>query len=69
MEPSVPSKCQLTFIGLHGATSQKMQLFIATAVRTSNPTYLAVYPERLRKNHKRKKKKRSFRIFSAPASI
>jgi hypothetical protein len=34
----VPSKHQLTFNGLHGVISQKIVLFITTAVRTSNPT-------------------------------
>jgi hypothetical protein len=28
----------LTFNGLHGVISQKMELFITTVVRTSNPT-------------------------------
>jgi hypothetical protein len=34
----VPPKRRLTFNGLHGVVSQKMVLFISTAVRTSNPT-------------------------------
>jgi hypothetical protein len=29
----------LTFNGLHGIISQKIELFISTAVRTSNPIY------------------------------
>jgi hypothetical protein len=33
----VPTKCQLTFNGLHGLISQKVELFISTAVRTKNP--------------------------------
>jgi hypothetical protein len=28
----------MTFNGLHGVISQKIELFITTAVRTSNPT-------------------------------
>jgi hypothetical protein len=32
----VPPKCLLTFNGLHGVISQKIELFITTAVRTSN---------------------------------
>jgi hypothetical protein len=36
----VPPKRPLTFNGLHGVISQKMELFITTAVRTSNPTCL-----------------------------
>jgi hypothetical protein len=32
-------KRQLTFNGLHGIISQKTELFIITAVRTSNPAY------------------------------
>jgi hypothetical protein len=36
----VHPKVQLTFNGLHGVISQKIELFITTAVRTSNPTYL-----------------------------
>jgi hypothetical protein len=34
----VPLKCWFTFIRLYGIISQKIELFIATAVRTSNPT-------------------------------
>jgi hypothetical protein len=34
----VPPKRRLTFNGLHGVISQKTELFITTAVRTSNPT-------------------------------
>jgi hypothetical protein len=34
----VPPKLRLTFNGLHGVISQKIVLFITTAVRTSNPT-------------------------------
>jgi hypothetical protein len=30
----------LTFNGLHGVISQKLELFITTAVRTSNPAIL-----------------------------
>jgi hypothetical protein len=30
-------KCRLTSIGLHGALSQRAELFISTAVRTSDP--------------------------------
>jgi hypothetical protein len=33
-----PPKCRLTFNWLHGVISQKIELFITTAVRTSNPT-------------------------------
>jgi hypothetical protein len=34
----VPPKRRLTFNGLHGTISQMIGLFIATTVRTSNPT-------------------------------
>jgi hypothetical protein len=34
---NLPSKHQLTFTGLHGIVSQKTELFINTAVRTSDP--------------------------------
>jgi hypothetical protein len=34
----VPPKLRLTFNGPHGVISQKIVLFISTAVRTSNPT-------------------------------
>jgi hypothetical protein len=34
----VPPKRRLTSNGLHGVISQKIELFITTAVRTSNPT-------------------------------
>jgi hypothetical protein len=36
----VPSKRLLIFNVIHGATSQKTELSIKTAVRTSNPKYL-----------------------------
>jgi hypothetical protein len=36
----VPQKHKLTFNRLHGIISQKILLFIATAVRNSNPTHL-----------------------------
>jgi hypothetical protein len=44
----VPPKRRLAFNKLHGVMSQKVELFIATAVRTSNPTnykpsYLCTY--------------------------
>jgi hypothetical protein len=35
----VPPKGRLAFTGLHGVISQKIELFITTAVRTSNPTF------------------------------
>jgi hypothetical protein len=35
----VPPKRRLTFNGLHDVISQKVVLFITTAVRTSNPTW------------------------------
>jgi hypothetical protein len=34
----VPPKCQLTFDRLHGDISQKIERFITTTMRTSNPT-------------------------------
>jgi hypothetical protein len=34
----VPPKLRLTSYRLHGVTSQKTELFITTATRTSNPT-------------------------------
>jgi hypothetical protein len=37
MEKIPSPKSQLTFNGLHGVISQKIELFIGTAVRTSNP--------------------------------
>jgi hypothetical protein len=40
----VPQKHWLTLNGLHGVISQKMVLFITTAVRTSNPTTLSLLP-------------------------
>jgi hypothetical protein len=40
----VPPKRQLTLNGLHGLISQKIVLFITTAVRTSNPTQLNFSP-------------------------
>jgi hypothetical protein len=41
----VPPKRRLTFNGLHGVISQKIVLFIATGVTTSNPTTLSVISE------------------------
>jgi hypothetical protein len=38
----VPPKRQLTFNRLHGVISQKAELFITIAVRTSNPTKVYV---------------------------
>jgi hypothetical protein len=38
----VPPKHRLTFNGLHGVISQKIELFIITAMKTSNPTYLYI---------------------------
>jgi hypothetical protein len=38
----VPPKRRVIFNGLHGVISQKIELFIATAVRTSNPTYAKI---------------------------
>jgi hypothetical protein len=38
------AELRLTLNGLHGVISQKMILFITTAVKTSNPTFsTAVY--------------------------
>jgi hypothetical protein len=34
----VPPKCRLTLIGLHGVISHKIELFITTTVKISNPT-------------------------------
>jgi hypothetical protein len=39
----VPPKRQLKLNGLHGVISQKIILFIATAVKTSNPTCLYLF--------------------------
>jgi hypothetical protein len=36
----VPPKGRLAFNGLHGLVSQNIVLFLTTAVRTSNPTYV-----------------------------
>jgi hypothetical protein len=49
----VSTKRRLTFNGLHDVVSQKIELFITTGVRTSNPTQksvvrTAVYSSRLR---------------------
>jgi hypothetical protein len=38
MEANVPPKHRLTFNELHGVISQKIELFIATTLRTTNPT-------------------------------
>jgi hypothetical protein len=39
----VPPKCHVTFTGLHGVISQKIELFVATAVRTTNPATRYTY--------------------------
>jgi hypothetical protein len=39
-----PSKHHLTFNGLYGVISQKIELFITTAVRTSNPAQRNIWP-------------------------
>jgi hypothetical protein len=39
----IPQKRRLTFNGLHGFISLKTELFITTAVRTSNPTRIVWY--------------------------
>jgi hypothetical protein len=39
----VPPKRLLTLNGLHGVTSQTTELFIATALRTSNPAFIIVF--------------------------
>jgi hypothetical protein len=38
MEAACSSGTSVTFNGLHGDISQKIELFITTAVETSNPT-------------------------------
>jgi hypothetical protein len=40
---NVPLKCRLTFNGLHGVITQKIEIFITTDVSTSNPTYLSMF--------------------------
>jgi hypothetical protein len=40
MQNIVPPKHRLTSNGLHGVISQKIEIFITTAVRTSNPTLI-----------------------------
>jgi hypothetical protein len=42
----VPPKRRLKLNGLHGVISQKMILFITTAVKTSNPTILSLFSGR-----------------------
>jgi hypothetical protein len=39
-----PPKRQLTFNGLHGIISQKIELFVTNVVRTSNLTRLLIAP-------------------------
>jgi hypothetical protein len=39
-----PPKRRFTFSGLHGVISQKIELFITIAVRTSNPTNYGMIP-------------------------
>jgi hypothetical protein len=38
-----PPKNWLTFSGKHGVISQKIELIITTASRTSNPTFIAMF--------------------------
>jgi hypothetical protein len=42
MEVICSPECRLKLSGLHGIISQKMILFIITAVKTSNPTELTL---------------------------
>jgi hypothetical protein len=42
MEAIFPPKPRLKLSGLHGVISQKMILFITTAVKTSNPALFPV---------------------------
>jgi hypothetical protein len=42
----------LIFTGLHNITSQKTELFIATAVRTSNPALLGIHNKMAKNNLK-----------------
>jgi hypothetical protein len=41
--PDVPPKLRVQLNGLHGVISQKMILFITTAVKTSNPTIYSMF--------------------------
>jgi hypothetical protein len=46
----VPSKRRLTFNGLHGIISLKIELLLTTAVRTSNPALLSgSFPNKIKK--------------------
>jgi hypothetical protein len=45
-----PRKRRLIFNGLHGVITQKIELFISTAVRSSNPTNSTKYFYRFRTN-------------------
>jgi hypothetical protein len=42
-----PSKRRLTFNGLHGAISQKIELFVTTAERASNPAQRNIWKLRI----------------------
>jgi hypothetical protein len=42
-EATCPPNHRLTFSRLHGVTSQKIELFIKTAVRTLNPSIDTAY--------------------------
>jgi hypothetical protein len=44
----VPPKRGLIFKGLHGDISQKIELFVTTAVRTSNHTFNNIFPSKSR---------------------
>jgi hypothetical protein len=45
MEATYSPKSGLTFSRLHGIISQKIVLFITTAVRTSDPTFIKCCPQ------------------------
>jgi hypothetical protein len=47
-----PPKRRLTFSGLHGVMTQKTELFIITAVRTSDPTRRYISQGRTLHNHR-----------------
>jgi hypothetical protein len=44
IEASCSRKRRLTFNGIHGVMFQKVEIFIETDVRTSNPTNYELFP-------------------------
>jgi hypothetical protein len=66
MEATVALKHWLTFYGLHGLICQKIELFITTIMRSSNPT---LYNKSVRYRSKKKLLQKFMTIFQITVAI